>query len=699
MRPLNKTSPTTSNSNYQRKFLNDLESVTDTELYFKLDYVLQEPFANRDISRLDYLLDFFQAGTTIPIPNGEKNDHVPGNNYLVATLASKNLLINTEVTLNSKVLLIEKHQGNRAYYCRLLIKWSDVVNLLLLDEGVTRWKKEPKLNPSLPKKIAKWDGLKRYLIEPLKDKVSIFYKNAKEDLIRTYGLYCAYCDTIITDGGLLDIEHKLPKSLFPDLQADWNNFVISCKVCNSSHKQTTPNLLFGRQRILYGKVDNADITNWTFKFRVSLVPQKTLASFMRSLEGLTDSLNDLTYVYFPEHNMLQIIGNFSADDKTILRNCFKSRKFEQLIDSIGVGIVAIDADFLPVPQEIDDFINTNSSKYSYDEKNGILTIKGSFTNDDSEEWAKLFEKVEDKETIESFEKLSKTINSLKKLDNSNDFSLLDSGRLIVIKQSGEELDFSYENIKKQAKEWNLWPDDGRNTLFSIQYNCTGTVVNTNKDPSADKWWVDKIADYDNYVVLQQKDKNLERLVVAAKFVSANSPTDLKLDFGTESIMNIVGLNTTKNDLVDGRILNRTKTWMIAQRQFNLLSTEIAQRTARQRLHAYFNLPANQPKNPFTDNDATNKKIWQDNWDALKDTLDDRSTVMESLLWNNMIEMAYSSGFFSVWINVFKTLDTTEGKPTALKFVEKLNERILDSSFDPHFYRSTNTTFVNDYIIG
>ncbi len=62
------------------------------------------------------------------------------------------------------------------------------------------------------------------------------YKLSKVPLVYSEGLYCAYCETIIVDGLDYDIEHKIPKSVFPTEMLDWENLVVSCKVCNELAK-------------------------------------------------------------------------------------------------------------------------------------------------------------------------------------------------------------------------------------------------------------------------------------------------------------------------------------------------------------------------------------------------------------------------------------------------------------------------------
>jgi uncharacterized protein (TIGR02646 family) len=55
---------------------------------------------------------------------------------------------------------------------------------------------------------------------------------------------CAYCELKPSDGGgYLEVEHILPKSLFPEQTFNWSNFIPSCKNCNikKSNENTQEN--------------------------------------------------------------------------------------------------------------------------------------------------------------------------------------------------------------------------------------------------------------------------------------------------------------------------------------------------------------------------------------------------------------------------------------------------------------------------
>jgi uncharacterized protein (TIGR02646 family) len=43
---------------------------------------------------------------------------------------------------------------------------------------------------------------------------------------------CAFCESKITHVDYGQIEHFKPKSVYPDLCFEWNNFLLSCSICN-----------------------------------------------------------------------------------------------------------------------------------------------------------------------------------------------------------------------------------------------------------------------------------------------------------------------------------------------------------------------------------------------------------------------------------------------------------------------------------
>jgi 5-methylcytosine-specific restriction endonuclease McrA len=60
------------------------------------------------------------------------------------------------------------------------------------------------------------------------------YSDAKPYLEKRIGRYCSYCERFIPVS--LAVEHKLPKSIHPDLEWRWENFLLACANCNSAKK-------------------------------------------------------------------------------------------------------------------------------------------------------------------------------------------------------------------------------------------------------------------------------------------------------------------------------------------------------------------------------------------------------------------------------------------------------------------------------
>ncbi len=73
--------------------------------------------------------------------------------------------------------------------------------------------------------------------------IASIYPNARSSLIAAIGAYCSYCESPLSYNA--HVEHKLPKSFFPQEGIPWANFLLACNSCNSS-KGHKPNLDFLR---------------------------------------------------------------------------------------------------------------------------------------------------------------------------------------------------------------------------------------------------------------------------------------------------------------------------------------------------------------------------------------------------------------------------------------------------------------------
>ena len=62
------------------------------------------------------------------------------------------------------------------------------------------------------------------------------YQDARDPLIQRIGDYCSYCENALHSG--VHVEHVQPKSLSPEAELDWANFLLACEYCNSTKGHT-----------------------------------------------------------------------------------------------------------------------------------------------------------------------------------------------------------------------------------------------------------------------------------------------------------------------------------------------------------------------------------------------------------------------------------------------------------------------------
>ncbi len=67
-------------------------------------------------------------------------------------------------------------------------------------------------------------------------------KSIVQVLARMSEGHCAYCQKYIADEKSIEVEHFRPKSLFPRLAYEWQNYLPSCAICNSKKHNKWPPL-------------------------------------------------------------------------------------------------------------------------------------------------------------------------------------------------------------------------------------------------------------------------------------------------------------------------------------------------------------------------------------------------------------------------------------------------------------------------
>ena len=111
--------------------------------------------------------------------------------------------------------------------------------IIPFDEGeqvVNRYINEIPLTAGLNTIEEQGELLVRYLQYHYDENAERGYRKAKSSMLHNHGLFCAFCESPFTDGRTVDVEHKVPKATFPTQALNWENFVLACKVCNSDFK-------------------------------------------------------------------------------------------------------------------------------------------------------------------------------------------------------------------------------------------------------------------------------------------------------------------------------------------------------------------------------------------------------------------------------------------------------------------------------
>lgn len=66
------------------------------------------------------------------------------------------------------------------------------------------------------------------------------YQDALDDLLGQIGQYCSYCEMPIKNAP--EVEHVQPIKQAPQLELDWDNFLLACKSCNTIKGHKVVNL-------------------------------------------------------------------------------------------------------------------------------------------------------------------------------------------------------------------------------------------------------------------------------------------------------------------------------------------------------------------------------------------------------------------------------------------------------------------------
>jgi 5-methylcytosine-specific restriction endonuclease McrA len=119
-------------------------------------------------------------------------------------------------------------------------------------------------------------------------KVYTNYGDARHDLAERIGYYCSYCEMGVHN--MIEVEHKLPIDQGGN-RLDWNNFLLSCKYCNTIKKARNTNLTdhFWADR------DNTDLVFDYDEVNV-IIPKNTLDANLTTKANSTIDLMGLNRI-------------------------------------------------------------------------------------------------------------------------------------------------------------------------------------------------------------------------------------------------------------------------------------------------------------------------------------------------------------------------------------------------------------------
>jgi hypothetical protein len=95
---------------------------------------------------------------------------------------------------------------------------ADCLNLWLVSA-----KGDPAPHDGTPVELAR-------AVKAISTQVGELYKLASVPLTTRLGPFCSFCETPLA--GLLEVEHRAPKSRYPTFAIAWSNFTLACSPCN-----------------------------------------------------------------------------------------------------------------------------------------------------------------------------------------------------------------------------------------------------------------------------------------------------------------------------------------------------------------------------------------------------------------------------------------------------------------------------------
>jgi len=115
--------------------------------------------------------------------------------------------------------------------------------------------------------------------------VYTYYGDARHDLAGRIGYYCSYCEMGVNN--MIEVEHIHPIANGGN-PLDWNNFLLSCKYCNTVKKANNPS----RVNYLWPDIDNTDLA-FNYSEVDVIIPKPTLTAPLTAYAEATINLMGL----------------------------------------------------------------------------------------------------------------------------------------------------------------------------------------------------------------------------------------------------------------------------------------------------------------------------------------------------------------------------------------------------------------------
>lgn len=132
----------------------------------------------------------------------------------------------------------------------------------ILVQNKYKWTEE------LKKNIDKYGDYEKIPLS-IKNAMWVHYRHhdIKEKLFASSHQKCAFCEAKPAESGNIEVEHFKPKSLYPELAFEWDNFLPVCRKCNDSKSNHDT----GKEPIVDPSADDPE-TIFTYNF-INIVPK------------------------------------------------------------------------------------------------------------------------------------------------------------------------------------------------------------------------------------------------------------------------------------------------------------------------------------------------------------------------------------------------------------------------------------------